>query len=190
LSLFNKIFAELAGKGGKLERITIDATHLNAHRTAASILKKARSPAYRAHQRRPERQVASRLQQTRPAHHALQSEGQMSDYKAAALVLPATPKPKLLLADKRYDADWFRAALAKRGAAACIPWNRIKKSRSPYEAVLYKHCHKIKTCSGVSKTGGASAPDTTAAPTPTCRQSASPQPPSFTSLTQYSRVEI
>ena len=29
-------------------------------------------------------------------------------------MLPAMPKAKLLLADKGYDADWFRAALAKR----------------------------------------------------------------------------
>ena len=38
----------------------------------------------------------------------LLSEGQMSDYKGAALMLPAMPKAKALLADKGYDADWFR----------------------------------------------------------------------------------
>jgi hypothetical protein len=31
LGVFNKIFAELAGKGGKPERIMIAATHLKAH---------------------------------------------------------------------------------------------------------------------------------------------------------------
>jgi putative transposase len=36
----------------------------------------------------------------------LLSEGQMSDYKGAALMLPAMPKAKELLADKGYDADW------------------------------------------------------------------------------------
>ena len=41
----------------------------------------------------------------------LLSEGQMSDYKGAALMLPTMPKAKQLLADKGYDADWFRAAL-------------------------------------------------------------------------------
>ena len=40
LGVFNKIFAELARKGGKPGRIMIDATHLKAHRTAASLLKK------------------------------------------------------------------------------------------------------------------------------------------------------
>jgi putative transposase len=44
LGEFNKIFAALAGKGGKPERIRIDATHLKAHRTAASLLKKGLFP--------------------------------------------------------------------------------------------------------------------------------------------------
>ena len=51
----------------------------------------------------------------------LLSEGQMSDYKGAALMMPALPRPASLLGDKGYDADWFRAALAERGIAACIP---------------------------------------------------------------------
>jgi hypothetical protein len=44
LGVFNKIFAELARKGGKPEPIMIDATHLKAHRTAASLLKKGLFP--------------------------------------------------------------------------------------------------------------------------------------------------
>ena len=38
LGVFNRIFAELARKGGKPERIMIDATHLKAHRTAAVVV--------------------------------------------------------------------------------------------------------------------------------------------------------
>lgn len=41
LGVFNRIFAELAAKGGKPDQLMIDATHLKAHRTAASLLKKA-----------------------------------------------------------------------------------------------------------------------------------------------------
>ena len=40
LGVFNQIFAALAAKGGKSNRLMIDATHLKAHRTAASLLKK------------------------------------------------------------------------------------------------------------------------------------------------------
>ena len=58
----------------------------------------------------------------------------MSDYKGAALMLPALPKAKELLADKGYDADWFRAALAERGIAACIPSKSNRKVAIPYDA--------------------------------------------------------
>jgi transposase len=61
----------------------------------------------------------------------LLSEGQMSDYKGAALMLPAMPKAKELLAVKGYDADWFRAALAKRRIAVCIPSKSNRKVAIP-----------------------------------------------------------
>lgn len=44
LGVFNRIFAELAAKGRKPDRLMIDATHLKAHRTAASLLKKGLFP--------------------------------------------------------------------------------------------------------------------------------------------------
>ena len=44
LGVFNKIFVELARKAGKPKRLMIDATHLKAHRTAASLLKKGMFP--------------------------------------------------------------------------------------------------------------------------------------------------
>ena len=44
LGVFNRIFAELSAKGGKPDRLMIDATHLKAHRTAASLLKKGLFP--------------------------------------------------------------------------------------------------------------------------------------------------
>jgi putative transposase len=45
LGIFNRIFAELAGKAGMPDRLMIDATHLKAHRTAVSLLKKRMYPA-------------------------------------------------------------------------------------------------------------------------------------------------
>ena len=44
LGVFSKIFAALASKGPKPERLMIDATHLKTHRTAASLLKKGLFP--------------------------------------------------------------------------------------------------------------------------------------------------
>ena len=44
LGVFNRIFAELAGKAGDPGQVMIDATHLKAHRTAASLLKRGLFP--------------------------------------------------------------------------------------------------------------------------------------------------
>ena len=44
LGVFNRIFAALVAKGGKPDQLMIDATHLKAHRTAASLLKKGLFP--------------------------------------------------------------------------------------------------------------------------------------------------
>lgn len=44
LGMFNKIFAALSAKGGKPDQLLIDATHLKAHWTAASLLKKGLFP--------------------------------------------------------------------------------------------------------------------------------------------------
>lgn len=44
LGVFNRIFTELAGRAGDPETVMIDTTHLKAHRTAASLLKKGLFP--------------------------------------------------------------------------------------------------------------------------------------------------
>ena len=44
LGVFNRIFSELSARGPMPERLMIDATHLKAHRTAASLLKKGLFP--------------------------------------------------------------------------------------------------------------------------------------------------
>ncbi len=45
LGVFDRIFEGLAGSAGDPDRLMIDATHLKAHRTAASLLKKGLFPA-------------------------------------------------------------------------------------------------------------------------------------------------
>ena len=45
MGVFDKIFADLAASEGVPEQLQIDATHLKAHRTAASLLKKGLFPA-------------------------------------------------------------------------------------------------------------------------------------------------
>jgi transposase len=45
LGVFNRIFAAPVGAAGEPDQVMIDATHLKAHRTAASLLKKGLFPA-------------------------------------------------------------------------------------------------------------------------------------------------
>ena len=64
LGVFGRIFAALAAAGGKPEQLMIDATHLKAHCTAASLLQKrvldmSAVPGW------PELQAARRLRRTR-----------------------------------------------------------------------------------------------------------------------------
>ena len=68
----------------------------------------------------------------------------MSDDKGAALMIDALPRAKALLADRGYDAEWFRAAPIKRGIKSCIPSKANRKIMIPHNAVLYRQRHRIE----------------------------------------------
>jgi transposase len=78
----------------------------------------------------------------------LLSEGQMSDYKGAVLMLPALPKARELLADRGYDANWFRATLAEHGVIACIRSKSNRKVRIFHDTKLYGQRHQIENMFG------------------------------------------
>ena len=72
------------------------------------------------------------------------SPGQMSDAKGALALLGALSPATTLLADKGYDADWFREALQDKGMAACIPARRGRKNPASHDRKLYKQRHLIE----------------------------------------------
>lgn len=78
----------------------------------------------------------------------LLTEGQMSDYKGAALMLNVLPRAKELLGDKGYDADRFRKALTERGTTVCIPSKSNRKIQIEHDRVLYRERHKIENMFG------------------------------------------
>ena len=81
----------------------------------------------------------------------LLSEGQMSDYKGAALMLDALPPAKAMLGDRGYDADWLRQALAARGIEPCIPSKANRKAPIPHNRTLYRQRHRIENMFGKLK---------------------------------------
>jgi transposase len=76
------------------------------------------------------------------------SEGQMNDQKGAGLLAPVLPPARELIADRGYDSNPFRAALAERGIAACIPSKKNRKQPIPYDALLYRQRHRIENMFG------------------------------------------
>ena len=76
------------------------------------------------------------------------SAGQTSDFTGAAGLLSTLPAAKVLLADRGYDANWFRNALIDREIIPCIPSKKNRKVQIEHDATLYKNATRSKTCSG------------------------------------------
>ena len=74
--------------------------------------------------------------------------GQVSDYTGARKMLDDLPAAKHLLADRGYDADWFRDGLQKKGITPCIPPKKNRKRRIDYDKTLYKQRHKVENMFG------------------------------------------
>ncbi len=64
--------------------------------------------------------------------------GQVSDYTGAAALLDELPKAKWLLADRGYDADWYRDALQAKGITPCIPGRKSRNKTIKYDKRRYK----------------------------------------------------
>ena len=78
----------------------------------------------------------------------LLTEGQVSDYRGAATLLPALPDAELLIADRGYDSNWFREALIDLEIAPCIPGRANRKAPILYDADLYKQRNRIERMFG------------------------------------------
>ena len=72
------------------------------------------------------------------------SAGQTSDYIGAAALMSSLPQAKTLLADRGYDANWFRNALIDRDIQPCIPSRKTRLVPIPHDTVLYRKRHKIE----------------------------------------------
>ena len=72
------------------------------------------------------------------------SAGQTSDFMGAAALLSSLPQATTLLADRGYDANWFRNALIDRGIQPCISSRKNRLVAIPHDAVLYQKRHRIE----------------------------------------------
>ena len=74
----------------------------------------------------------------------LLSEGHMSDHTGAKLLYPHLPAAETLIADKGYDSDEFRDALAAKDIKPCIPPKSNRIANISYDKDFYKMRGRIE----------------------------------------------
>ncbi|WP_341872776.1 MULTISPECIES: IS5 family transposase [Paracoccus] len=74
--------------------------------------------------------------------------GQVSDYIGAAALLGSLPGAEWLIADRGYDADWFREALKDKGMKPCIPGRKSRGKAVRYDKRRYKRRNRIEIMFG------------------------------------------
>ena len=72
--------------------------------------------------------------------------GQVSDHIGAKILYPALPDKKgaVMIADKGYDSDEYRAALTAKGITPCIPSRKGRKNPAAFCKTQYKQRHKVE----------------------------------------------
>lgn len=74
--------------------------------------------------------------------------GNHSIYTGAAALLGSLPKADWLLADRGYDADWFREALKDKGIKPCIPGRKSCGKPIKHDKRRYKRRNRIEIMFG------------------------------------------
>ena len=76
--------------------------------------------------------------------------GQTSDHIGAKILYPCLPDDSqaVLIADRGYDSDEYRAALEAKGITPCIPPRKKRKAPATYCKTQYKQRHKIENMFG------------------------------------------
>ena len=74
--------------------------------------------------------------------------GQVSDYTGAAALLGSLPAAEWLIADRGYDAHWFREALKDKGIRPCIPGRKSRGKAVHYDKRRYKRRNRIEIMFG------------------------------------------
>ena len=141
--------------GAAHKTVMIDATYLKAHRTASSLRVKGGLGRLIG---RTKGGMNTKLHAVTDANgrplSVFMTSGQISDYIGAAALLDELPKAQWLLADRGYDADWFRDALQEKRITSRIPGRKsrnepIKYDKRRYRRRNYRRRNRIEIMSAV-----------------------------------------
>ncbi|WP_090757120.1 IS5 family transposase [Paracoccus chinensis] len=150
MGVFARMMEGLAAASPEPKTIMIDATYLKAHRTATSLRSKKGGG---------DRLIGRTKGGMNTKLHAVtdadgrpirffMSAGQVSDYTGAAALLESLPSAEWLLADRGYDADWFRETLKDKGITPCIPGRKSRARPVKYDKRRYKRRNRIEIMFG------------------------------------------
>ncbi|MFC3030905.1 MULTISPECIES: IS5 family transposase [Roseomonadaceae] len=150
MGVFARMLMTLAEAGQDVSKIMIDATYLKAHRTASSLHRKKGGAGRLIGLTKGG--LNSKLHAVtdakgRPIRMFL-TAGQTSDYIGARALMSSLPSATTLLADRGYDAEWFRSGLLERGITPCIPARKGRKVPILHDKTLYRQRHRIENMFG------------------------------------------
>ncbi|WP_232222637.1 IS5 family transposase [Paracoccus sphaerophysae] len=154
MGVFARIMEGLASEGGEEKVVMIDATYLKAHRTASSLRAKKGGPDDKRGRLigRTKGGLNTKLHAVTDARgrplRFFMTAGQVSDYTGAAALLRSLPAAEWLIADRGYDADWFRDALKDKGIRPCIPGRKSRGKAIRYDKRRYKRRNRIEIMFG------------------------------------------
>ncbi|RVT89275.1 IS5 family transposase [Rhodovarius crocodyli] len=150
--IWRRIFERLAAAGNIPDEISIDSTHVKAHRSAAGAQKgaKPRRRFGRSRGGRTSKVHAVANAQGRPLAFVL-TPGNIADISVAATLLGGIATPRRLLADKAYDVDHLRQPLEAQGTEVVIPSNGTRRRPYPLNRPAYRRRNLIERMFGRMK---------------------------------------
>lgn len=152
--VFARIREGLASEGREEEVVMIDVTHLTAHRRASSLrAKKGGADDQRGRLiGRTKGGLNTKLHAVKDAKGCplrfYMAAGQVSDCTGAAALLGSLPAAEWLIADREYDAAWFREALKDKGIKPRIPGRKSRGKAVRYDKRRYKRRNRIEIMFG------------------------------------------
>ncbi|WP_141914869.1 IS5 family transposase [Zymomonas mobilis] len=150
MGIFIRMMEGLATGKAEPQTIMIDATYLKAHRTASSLRFKKGGLGRligRTKGGMNTKLHAVTDRNGRPLDFFM-TAGHISDYTGAAALLDSLPSAEWMLADRGYDADWFREALEEKGIKPCIPGRKSRSKPVKYDKRKYKRRNRIEIMFG------------------------------------------
>lgn len=141
--VFTRIVVGIAAKGSAPKTNMIGATYLEGTPHGVQPAREKRGTVTRSVEKRwhEYRLHAVTGARGRPVLFFMQA-GQVSDDTGTAALSGSLPQADRLLADWRYDADWFRKALQDKGTEACIPGRKSRKRGVKYDKRRSKKRHR------------------------------------------------